>query len=208
VGFLRRFLGEPPEDPVALREAAYQTVFGKYASKHVWEPSPTNACQGIQYYSYPFIEDRPWLTIVTGGMSDDPMQLPASVHGPRARFELVAHAMELSDELARYLRMVALFPRLVGGALFPGCTIRSDEVAFVRGADKVATVLVQALWETEERLPGHLSIGGDPVHLLLPLPITAAEHQYVVTHGVQEFFDGPFGAFGSLLFAPDRPSTL
>jgi hypothetical protein len=168
-------------------------VFGN-PKEIVHDTSTTTPHVDIYVYA-PGLAGRDYLTLVTGGMSDLPMNVPPEEQHRRKRFELVLYCSALSVEIIRYLRMIALFPSASGRWLDHGFTVRDehDEPAFANSA-LVASVLVDALFDDEMKLPSQLVTDGDPVHLLLPIPITVKEHDYVVHHGIQAFFDGPLAA--------------
>jgi len=115
-------------------------------------------------------------TLVTSGMSDLPMTLPAETKAPK-RVELIFYCSEPCEEYIETMRWLAHFPHDQRGWIGSGHTIPNGnppEPLF--GSSVLDTILFMPTVVTRDRaLADELSLGGDPVHFLWMVPLTRPE---------------------------------
>lgn len=169
------------------REAVYDSMFGE-ASEVYHEVFP--AIPHIDVYVYPAREGRKCWTLVTGGMSDVPMNLPVKVRalkqGPAKRVELIFYCTEPRKDYQETLRQLAHFPHTYQTWIGPGHTMPNGNppAAIWEFAPKLDTLLFMPSIVSEHRLlPDRLTLGGDPVEFLWMVPLTGAECEFKLEKG-------------------------
>lgn len=173
---------EPSDDSIEAleefsnkREKVYKKLFGKLENiSHelvVMYPH-------IDVYIFP--PRRPgrlFYTLVSGGMSDFPMQLPEEVDRSFARREIILYCEKPDDDLIDLVRFFAHFPFENNTWLGSGHTVSNGtppqpvfENSDFRGVLFINTILV-----SDRNLGEKLAFQGEPVEFLWLIPITQAE---------------------------------
>jgi hypothetical protein len=181
-----RPLGVSDTDFTAEREAVYERVFGECSGVH-HELIPQ--VPHIDVYDYGPQAKRWFHTLVTGGMSDVRMNVPRRARGAARRAELVLYADEPRDEYVNYLRLLAALPHMLGTWFGPYHTAANGDPPepFFEGSRLDSVIFLPPIWRDDHRVSQELVLDGDRVDLLWPVPITAAEAQAKLEHGVDTF---------------------
>jgi hypothetical protein len=169
------------------REAVYDSIFGE-ASYVYHEVFP--AVPHIDVYVYPPRESNNYYTLVTGGMSDLPMNTPAGSRAteerPPRRVELVFYCTEPRREYLDTLRQMAHFPHAYHTWIGSGHTIPNGNppAAFWDSSPELDTVLFMSSIVRQHRIPlNRLTLGEDPVEFLWVVPLTRAECEFKLEKG-------------------------
>jgi hypothetical protein len=190
--FMKPRLGlspEPTDAYVKLREEVYARMFGECAGvSHELIPQVPH----IDVYTY-FRLGRDGgrsFVLVTGGMSDAPMNTPPGSDFPR-RAELIVYCTDPKPEYVETLRMLAHFPHNQRTWLGIGHTIpNGNPPAPFWGSSVLDTILlIPTIVQRDAALPEQLQIGGEPVHFLWVVPLTTPECQLKLEKGVEAIFD-------------------
>ena len=199
---------DPPVGAQETREAIYTRFFGEAESvSHELIPQVPH----IDVYIHkPGFDDRTWYTLITGGMSDQPMKLPkaASDNGARRRVELVFYCSEPKDEYIKTLRWLAHFPHSYKTWVSAWHTIpNGDPPAPFWGSQLLDTVfLMPSIVGPDRTLADHLAIDGDPVELLWIVPLTKAECDLKLAKGAGAVLELFKRHKHPHVFDPDRSS--
>lgn len=146
---------------------------------------------------------RSFTTLATLGMSNERMAVPPGTRADCCRIELamyldheaVAENRDLIAFGADVLLHYAKYPFLEDTFLAPTqvipiCVIGQGQVAFL-GDPTITAFLLLPPPNTlpESKLHEHLSLDGDPVRLLVLVPITAREEEFIRRRGADAFID-------------------
>ena len=158
----------PDPEVIRRREAHYVRHFGEPAG--VLHPT---ARRNPHVDVYPFrpTAERPFWTLVTGGMSDEPQPVPPEIQAPR-RIELVLYLPEQDYWGPALLQMLGGYGRANRTVLGPWHTLP------LGGRLREGTELTALLLAPNDLEPpsfGEHSIGGDRVTFLTVVPITERE---------------------------------
>ena len=167
----------------AQREAAYRELFGEPASIYREVVSLTPR---IDIYVYPAGQaGRDFTTLITGGMSDLPMTVPAAVGAEARRAELVLYVAEPNRDYASMLRFLAHFPHDNKTWFGHGHTMPNGQppAPLFPDSDLDTFLLRTPSRESDAALRSRLVLSGDPVNLIWVTPITTAECQFKLDHG-------------------------
>jgi hypothetical protein len=196
----------------AQREAVYDSMFGE-AGEVYHEVFP--AVPHIDVYIYPAKEGRKPCTLVTGGMSDVPMNLPAKVRAaklaPARRVELIFYCTEARKEYLDTLRQLAHFPHAYSTWFAPSHTMPNGDPPrpFWDFAPQLDTVLfMPSIVKDHRLLPDRLAIGGDPVEFLWVVPLTHAECEFKLEKGYDAMLELFEQHRHPLVFDPERGSYV
>ena len=179
---------------VERREAVYRRLFGPAVA--VDDDQFPGTVPHIDVYVHePGHQGRPFWTLVTGGMSDLPMTLPADAPpGVPVRAEVVLYLpadAPPGPEYAGFLRVCGRFVYDHRTALGPGHTFANGQPPrpIFDDAGFTAVLFLDPLFAPDNELPGHLALDGDPVHLLWVVPLTPAEHRLKLEKGTGALLD-------------------
>lgn len=148
-------------------------------------------------------------TLVTAGMSDLPMAIPAKAGVPR-RVELIFYCSEPTAEYVNTLRWLAHFPHDQKTWIGSGHTIpNGNPPAPFFGSSALNTILLlPSIVQRDRTLSEQLTLEGDPVHFLWVVPITGAECKLKLDRGTNAILD----LFGKHrhphVFNPNRTSYV
>jgi len=130
--------------------------------------------------------------LVTGGMSDLPMNVPpaAGKAAPR-RVELIFYCSEPKQEYLETLRWLARFPHDQNAWLSYWHTLpNGNPPAPVCGSEILDTFLfMPTIVKRDQDLPKQLILAGDPVHFLWVVPISSPECKLKLEHGFGAIVD-------------------
>lgn len=183
-------VGAPPEGAERQRqrrERVYEEFFGpcEFVDHEVGLQIPH-----VDVYVYPpGHAGRDFYTLVTGGMSDLPMQVPRGAKARRT--ELVLYALEPKEAYRAILRFLAHFPHDHRTWFGQGHTFPNGQPAqpLFEGSALDTLLLLGSILQPDATLPNHLHIEKDPVHLLWVVPITTAECERKLRDGTDAILD-------------------
>ena len=158
----------------------------------------------IDVYIFPPNQVRPFTTLVTSGMSDFRMNL-SKPFSPRA--ELVMYVDEAKAEHVNLLCFLAQIPYRNHFPMRYGSVINYGDpaVPIETGSQLDGFVLMAPNVDADYKIRDSLSIAGDPLHLLWPIPVSKAERDVLSRDGMQRFC-GLLDRYNHpLLFSPQRP---
>lgn len=206
-----------PRQRPEFAEAIDQHVsryFGRVAS--VWHELASHLI-GVHVYVVPPTDERPFHTIVTSGMSDRPMTMPAA-HGVAPHAELMMCLPPewpidtdcLNDDQAgwplRMLKQVARLPHEYGTWIGEWHSVPHGE-PYAPGSPFTGVVVTPMLRAPEEariiQIPG-----GPDVDLLAVVPLHPAELALKMEEGTDALIDALDRGGVTELLDPNRPSTV
>ena len=178
---------EPGSDLTELRERAYAKQFGPYEQvSHPLGPGVPH----IDVYLHRPTEARPFVTLVTGGMSDHAMPVPGTGSAsPRCEMVLYVHqAEELHFELLRFL---ASMPYQQNTWFSYGSTVNNGNPPqpIFEGSVLDNYVFMYPVIENDFEFHESVSVDGLPLQLLHVEPITNAERKFIIDEGMDSFWE-------------------
>jgi hypothetical protein len=215
---IRRYGNQAPDVPRGVtesstefaraREEVYARLFGEAASvSHEIVPLVPH----IDVYSYnPGHRGRDFCTLITGGMSDLEMNVPAEAKRAPRRVELVFYCSEQRQEYIDTLRQLAHFPHAYKTWIGSGHTMpNGDPPEPLWGSAVLDTILfMPTIVRPDDALADQLSLAGQPVHFLWVVPLTTPETNLKLAKGFNAILD----LFGQHrhphVFNADRPSYI
>ena len=182
-------IDSPKDDTSELmqaREAHYQSHFGPIElsvmhSKNRQDPQ-------IDVYQFAPTEERPYWTLITGGMSDDRQPALANVKDdscPRAEIMLYVH--EPQGWMFEALKRLAEMPFDNKTFLHWHHTVPSRKPMTDLPSKLTTSFFLPPFFESEEF--DTLKIDGDGVNILWLVPITDSEREFAVKNGGQALED-------------------
>lgn len=133
--------------------------------------------------------DREFYTLITDGMSDRPMNVPNDVDVKDAarRVELALYVDQPGPTVIALLQTLARLPHQQELWVGHGHTMpNGDPPAPLFPASKLSVILMLlSNVAPESGMSAVLEIDGDPVSVLMPMPITAAECAFKLEHGLE-----------------------
>jgi hypothetical protein len=191
------------------RADVYRKAFGE----------PTERIPGVATPRAPAIDvlvhppghaTRSFYTLVTSGMSDRPMHPPADVGRDGRRAELVLYVDLPGPSLARLLQTLARLPHEAGGWLGAGHTIPNGDppAPLFPGSRLSSVLLLDSVVAPERDTYRVVEIEGDPLHILWPVPLTAAELAFKIEHGSLALLDVFNERQFSFVLDPGRDSLI
>jgi hypothetical protein len=158
-----------------VRESVYRRLFG--GEPDVWHEM-TELDPHIDIYGFkPGFAGRDFVTLVTSGMSDRQMRLPAGMPSElqKRRVELVFYCASAKQEYAELLRRLAHYVFDNNTWLGAGHTMETHDIALLDSGNAKCLLFMPTPVIPDDSLPMRLQIDGDPVTLLWLVPITAEE---------------------------------
>ena len=171
------------------REAAYDRLFG-YCETVSHEVVPL--VPHIDVYAFLPNDQRKFCTLVTGGMSDCPMDLPRQVRGQVSRrVELVFYCDAPRQEYIETLRWLAHFPHDYKTWVGHGHTIPNGNPPEPFWGSEIldSMLLMPPIVNQDRTLPQELTVDGDPVDLLWVVPLSQKECDLKLAKGVNAIYD-------------------
>lgn len=170
---------------VEQREAEYVNRFGPYSQVfHELQPIIPH----IDVYVHPPHDDRDFTTLVTGGMSDNPMPVPPGPCSPRA--ELLLYVIETTEVYVNLLRFLAQLPYKQNIWYSYGSTMTNGQPPrpIFDGSVLDCYVFMPSIIDTDCDIGKSVVIEGAPLQLLWVVPITSAERQLIMDQGMDAFY--------------------
>jgi hypothetical protein len=209
--WLARRVGFTDESSAKFGEArrdAYGRLFGKVHG--VFEEAlPLSPRVEVRTYYRRGEDGRDVCTLVTSGMSDLKMSVPAGAKAPR-RVELIFYCSEPNHEYLETMHWLAHFPHDQRTWIGSGHTIPngSPPEPFFGSAVLDTILLIPPIVKRDQTLPEELILDGEPVHFLWVVPLTTAECNLKLAKGLNAIL----GLFGKNrhphVFDPNRASYV
>lgn len=162
------------------REAHYEKFLGPIMDPvmHSTDIKPVH----IDIYTFPPTEERPYFTLITGGMSDLRQNVPARYHSLGRRAEILTYAAEPQGWMYNVLKGLAEMPFDDNTFLHWYHTAPNGKAMTAEPSDLTAYLFVPPYLEVEEFSP--MTIDGDNTDFLMMVPITARELNFTREHGI------------------------
>lgn len=182
------FLEESTLPRTEERERIYGELFGEPDSVY-HEVLPL--IPHIDVYYCPPNAKRDFYTIVTGGMSDVPMNSPPELGRECRRIELVFYAADDNKEYAEFLRHLGHFAHDNNTWLHWGHTMPNGNPPTPLFGDGPldSIFFMPSIVKPDSTLGERLTIESDPVNLVWCVPITTAECQLKLDQGTDALYD-------------------
>jgi len=171
---------------VEQREAEYIRRFGPYSQVyHELQPIIPH----IDVYVHPPHGDRDYTTLITSGMSDNPMPVPPGAGSPRA--ELVLYVAEATELCVNLLRFLAQLPYKQNIWYSYGSTMTNGQPLqpIFDGSVLDCYVFIPPIIDSDYEICESAAIADAPLQVLWVVPITSAERQLVMDRGIDDFFE-------------------
>jgi hypothetical protein len=181
------------------REAAYERLMGREYSLVYHETKPS--VPHVDVYIFPPADDEEYFTLITGGMSDLPMQVPDTGSEP-SRIELVMFVDEPKKELGMVMQQLAHYPHDNKTWFGFGHTIPWGEPLLA--GSQLDTIFLAHTEVGGGEVGDDLVIDGDRVKLLQVGGITAAECEFKLEHGANALIDRFIERGATLIVEPGR----
>ena len=169
------------EDFRIAREAHYKRFLGEIDSV-AHSMSVDLLPVHVDVYQLPPTGDRPYWTLITGGMSD--FRQPALEKPPAGivpRSELFIYARQLENWMPSVLQGLAEMPFERASALYWGHTVPNGQPITDAAEHLTSFFFLPPCCEIEDFQA--LSLDGDGVAFLMVVTITEAERAYAIEHG-------------------------
>lgn len=170
------------DERMASREAIYTQLFGEIADP-VWHATDDQSPH-VDVYQFAPTAERPYWTLVTGGMSD--LRQPALLDpddgddcAPRA--ELLMYVSEPKPWMMQVLKGLAAMPFDDDTCLYWGHTVPNGK-PMTAEPSLLTSYFVEPAY-LEDQASARFTIDGDEVALLWLRPVTEAERAYAIEHG-------------------------
>ncbi|MGA2590050.1 MAG: suppressor of fused domain protein [Bryobacteraceae bacterium] len=183
------FTDESTAQFAEIRKQVYKGFFGEPHSVFK-EAIPLIPHVEVHAYYRGGKDGRAVCTVVTSGMSDLAMSVPAGAKTPR-RAELIFYCAEPKQEYVETMRWLAHFPHDQKTSIGPGHTIpNGNPPAPFWGSSILDTILlIPPIVMRDLTLPKELILRGDPVHFLWVVPLTTPECNLKLAQGVEAIFE-------------------
>lgn len=171
---------------VEQRETEYVRRFGPYSQVyHELQPIIPH----IDVYVHPPHSDREFTTLITGGMSDNAMPIPPGPCSPRA--ELVLYVAAVTEEYVNLLRFLAQLPYKQSTWFSYGSTMTNGQPPqpIFDGSVLDCYVFIPSIIKSDCEISKSVVIADAPLQVLWVVPITSAERQLVMDHGMDKFYE-------------------
>jgi hypothetical protein len=172
------------------RAALYEELFGKGGGT-VWHEMLPLVPHIDVYTHEPNHGGRDFFTLVTSGMSDFRMSLPAGAGVQYARAELILYTSTPKREYLELLRRLAHFPHDNHTWLGPGHTMPNGQPPELMFGSKVLDALffIPTIVHPDKEIGKRLRLDGDPVSFLWVVPITSRECDLKLNQGTGALLD-------------------
>jgi len=179
-----------PEKPtlpfIQAREELYHAFFGRKSTvMHELQPLAPH----VDVYIFEPEGPRTFFTLVTGGMSDIPMNAPENVDIRRA--ELILYAKEPKERYVELMRWLAHLVHDQRTWFTPGSTMTNGQPPspIFEGSDADCYFFMPSPLEPDNTLAEKLRIERETVTFLWLVPVTMAECEFIRNNGADKFFD-------------------
>lgn len=161
------------------REKHYVKFFGPMSQQVMHSTNPHQV--HIDIYQFAPTKERPFWTLITGGMSDRRQNIPAEVDWAAPRAEVFTYVKEPHDRVFAALKLLAEMPFEENSYMHWFHTISVGEPVTKRQSELTCAFLTPPLFEHPKF--DTLKIGGDKVDFLMMVPITVQERSYAKKNG-------------------------
>lgn len=208
--------GEPSDPSISLpvearraaRLAVYRRIFGPPIQELRGEESDAPRIDLLVHG--PGHAGREFFTIVTNGMSDRAMNVPTDLGRDGRRAELALYVDQPGRSWFDLLRILARLPFLHDGWIGHGHSIPNGDppMPLFPGSELVAMLVLRSNVAPESDMVQVVEVEGDPLNMLMLLPITRGELDLKLRDGT----DALLGAFNraqlSFVVDPGRASVV
>jgi hypothetical protein len=183
------FTGESTAQFAEVRQQVYKRFFGEPHSVFE-EAAPLIPHVDVHAYYRRGQNGRPVCTVVTSGMSDLEMSVPAGANTPR-RAELIFYCAAPKQKYVETMRWLAHFPHDQKTSIGPGHAIpNGNPPAPFWGSSLLDTILlIPPIVMRDLTLPKELILRGASVHFLWVVPLTTPECSLKLAQGVDAILD-------------------
>ena len=169
---------------VELRERVYSQLFGECEGvSHELMPLVPH----IDVYVYKPNSERPFYTLISGGMSDLPMNLNKDVDPKCARAEVVLYVVKPEERFIELVGYFARYPHQWQTWFGFGHTVPNGGMPpqpLFDGACLDTMLFMPTIIGADKQLSEKLIIESDPVNLLWAVPITSQERELKLESGM------------------------
>jgi hypothetical protein len=194
-----------PDGYLEARERHYQRFFGPMTQKvmHSTDFKPVH----IDIYQFEPTADRPFWTLITGGMSNERQITPedcADHQAPRA--EILMYVPSPQGWMFNVLKGLAEMPFDDQTFLHWGHTVPNGKPMTAKPSLLTSFLFLPPYFEEEDF--GRLQLDGDVVDFLWMVPITEPEREFAVAQGSQALEDRMREVGMSHILDEDRKSIV
>lgn len=190
------------------REIVYKRFFGEPASVF---HEVVSFAPHVDVFTYaPGHNARKCYTLVTGGMSDLPMNVPPKVKRAARRVELIFYCSEPKNEYLETMRRLAHFPHDAKTWIGAAHTMPNWDPPepFWGSAVLDSFLFMPTIVVPDHTLSKELAIASDPVHFLWLVPLTTPECNLKLEKGFDAILDLFEKNRHPHVFDPDRKSYV
>jgi hypothetical protein len=200
--------GQEEPSPLPPRQAAYAERFGPCAEVQT-ESIPFDPQIDLCIYPPAPQKGRDFYTLITSGMSDRPMTVPADTDAPR-RAELVFYSLEPKEDYLNFLRWLAHYPHSYNTWLGFGHSIANGAPAQPIAGSSLLThfLFIPTMIPPDARMASQLYIQGERVQLLWVVPISTAEANFKQRQGAATLIKIFDQQDHPLVYNPTRPTYV
>lgn len=198
----------PVEERRGARLAVYRRIFGSPLQEMPGDDSEDPRIDLLVYG--PGHAGREFFTIVTNGMSDRAMKTPAEVGRDGRRTELALYVDQPGRSWFDLLRILARLPFLHDAWIGHGHTIPNGDppMPLFPGSELVAMLVLRSNVAPESDMHQVVEVEGDPLNMLMLLPITRGELELKLRDGTDALLAAFNSAQLSFVVDPGRASVV
>jgi hypothetical protein len=148
----------------------------------------------------------PW-TVVTCGMSTQRLNVPADAVDAAVRAELISYVPSIEREFTWWLAWLAEFPFIDQTWIGSGHTISSNAPLFPH-SELRHFLFLPPLVRAHRDMGARVRVAGDRVDLWWVVPITDAEREFKLKHGIDALLDVFQAQHLPLVLNPGRRSLV
>lgn len=164
---------------IAQREAHYVRFLGPLDQKvmHSTDIKPVH----VDIYTFAPTKERPFFTLITGGMSDIRQNIPADWQHISPRAEIMLYAQQPQGWMYNVLKGMAEMPSDDDTFLSYRHTVPNGQPMTATPSLLTSYFFIHPILEADNFTP--MVVDGDKVDILLLIPITEKERHFSVSHG-------------------------
>jgi hypothetical protein len=196
------------EERRAARASIYRRLFGP--ALEVIEGSEDESPRIDLHVFGPGHAGREFYTVVTSGMSDEPMIAPDEFAREVRRAEIVIYVDQPGDSIFELLRVLARLPFSHRAWVGHGHSIPNGDPPspLFPGSNLVAVLMLRSNVHPEKDMHHVVEIDGDPLNMLWPVLLTAGELDLKVREGTDALIDVFNEKRFSFVLDPGRSSLV
>ena len=160
---------------IAQRESHYEKFLGPISDEvmHSTDIKPVH----VDIYTFPPTEERPYYTLITGGMSDLRQNIPDRYTSIGRRAEIMTYAREPQGWMYNVLKGLAEMPSDHDTFLHWYHNVPNGKPMTADPSDLTAFFFVPPFFEADEFSP--MMVDGDATDILFMVPITDRELSFI-----------------------------